>query len=153
MTKKEQAEKLKQEIDELTTKTNDLYQDMANKRIEREAILCDMILDDNMLANTSWEIKVVDRATFLYYLGDEEAMKPVLDLMNADYHSWIELGPGVELRCDEGDFSMKFDHAKQVVPFAKKNGMNLSGKTITTSLSDLKRQVAALEEIVHLFGL
>lgn len=153
MTNEERIEQLRQEIVELWQQS-DLCHDKAKILCdERERLIVDVIEADHLLADTSWTIKQKGKSFSLEYNGLDEEIQPILDLARPDISPWIEFDPGIELTIDGGNISMYFEHCKQLVPFAKKHKMKLSGKGLTDNLADLKRQVSALEDAIHILEL
>jgi len=152
----------KSQIEELTTKIKDLEDRSANLQVEsfdlrqkREELIARMIVEEKLMHDTEWELTIDHNSTASLSLkkDDNGNMDYVTELARTDYHSWIEISDGISLRFDDSEISISFKDSKLVIPFAKKNGLKISGNTLTGRLAQLKRDVAALEIICHQFSL
>lgn len=150
------------QIEELTTRIKTLEDQSANLQVEafelrqkREELIAQMILEEKMLLNTEWDLSLDGNngASLSYKDTNANSMEFIKELARTDYHSWFEISDGIQIRFDDNDISISFKETKQLMPFAKKNGLKVSGTGITDRLNKLKRDVAALETIVHQFNL
>lgn len=140
-------QKIEEEASELSMKAFDLRQ-------KREELIAQMILDERLLSDTDWDLSLDGQGAHLSYKANSpNDMKVIKELARTDYHSWFEISDGIQLRFDDNDISLSFKESKQVMPFAKRNGLRINGTGLKDKLSKLKRDVAALETICHQFGL
>jgi hypothetical protein len=143
-------------INDLEMKSANLQTDAFNLRQEREQLLAKMILEENLLANTRWEIQMSgNNIPHLEFLdaGKSTSMEVIEELARKDYHCWFDLISGIQLRFDDNEVSLHFKESKQIMPFVKRCELKLTGTGISDRLSELKREVSALELIVHSFNL
>lgn len=146
---------LSSEIKSLDDQSADLATKSYELRQEREQLIAQMILGNKLLKDTNWEIFLDgSNGVFLNFQNNQssDSMGFIIDLAKTDYSSWFELSDGINLRFDDNDISISFKEAKQVVPFIKKNLLNVSGSGIVDRLAKLKRDVAALEAVIHQFS-
>ncbi len=153
---------LKNQIAELTVKIKKLEDEAADLNVQsfglrqkREELIAQMILEEKLLSDTDWDLSLDGNAgaTLSYKDTSPNNMEFIKELARTDYHSWFEISDGIQLRFDDNDISLSFKESKQLMPFAKKNGLRINGTGIKDRLSKLKRDVAALETICHQFGL
>lgn len=154
--------KMQKQIAEMTAEIKELEDEAANLgvkafdlRQKREELIAQMILDEKLLDDTDWDLSLDggSGASLSYKDSSPNDMQFIKELARTDYHSWFEISDGIQLRFDDNDISLTFKESKQVMPFAKKNGMRINGTGLKDKLSRLKRDVAALETICHQFGL
>lgn len=152
MTAKERILELSEQIKSLEDRAADLHVDAFTMRTEREALISQMILDEKLLADTDWEIKL-DGSSGVYLQWTAGEMEAITELVRTDWHSWFELSDGIKLQFDDTDITLTFKEGKQLLPFAKKNKLKLNGTGISDRLAKLKREAVALEDICHQFNL
>lgn len=151
---KEQIQDLTLKIKELEDQSASLQVDAFTLRQRREEVIAQMILDEKLLADTSWDLSFDSSGVSLSYKESEsDSMEFIKELARTDYHSWFEIADGIQLKFDDNDISLSFKETKQLMPFVKKNGLKISGTGITDRLNKLKRDVVALETVVHQFNL
>jgi len=152
---RKQIESLSTKIKELEDQSANLQVDAFSLRQERENLIAQMLLEEKLLADTSWDLSLDGGAgaTLNYKETDSSAIDFIRELAKTDYHSWFEISDGIRITFDDNDISITFKEAKQVMPFVKKNGLKIFGTGITDRLNKLKRDAAALEVIVHQFNL
>ncbi len=154
MNLKEQIEDLTLKIKELEDQSAALQMDAFTLRQRREEAIAQMILDEKLLADTSWDLSLDSSGVNLSYKeSDADSMEFIKELARTDYHSWFEIADGIQLKFDDNDIALTFKETKQLMPFVKKNGLKISGTGITDRLNKLKRDVVALETVVHQFNL
>ena len=155
MTFKTQINELSVKIKDLEDKSASLQADSFVLRQKREGLIAKMIIEDQLMTNTEWEL-TFDHSTSVRLTlkkDPDNRMEYVSELARTDYHSWFEIMDGVNLQFDDSEISLTFKEAKLVVSFAKKNGMKISGAAITAKLAQLKRDASALEVVCHQFNL
>lgn len=156
--------KLQKQISEMTAeikKLEDGAADLGVKaftlRQKREELIAQMILDEKLLLDSDWDLSLDVSGKAGAHLSYKDTspndMEFIKELARTDYHSWFEISDGIELHFDDNDISLVFKESKQLMPFAKKNGLRINGVGLKDKLSKLKRDVAALETICHQFGL
>lgn len=154
--------KLEKQISEMTAEIKELEDTAANLgvkafdlRQKREELIAQMILDEKLLSDTDWDLSLDGGAgaSLSYRDSSPNDMKFIKELARTDYHSWFEISDGIQLRFDDNEISLSFKESKQLMPFAKKNGLRVNGTGIKDKLSKLKRDVVALETICHQFGI
>lgn len=151
---KEQIQDLTLKIKELEDQSAALQVDAFTLRQRREEVIAQMILDEKLLADTSWDLSFDSSGVSLSYKESEsDSMEFIKELARTDYHSWFEIADGIQLKFDDNDIALTFKETKQLMPFVKKNGLKISGTGITDRLNKLKRDVVALETVVHQFNL
>ena len=146
---------LTSEIKGLDDQSADLASKSYELRQEREQLIAKMILENKLLKDTNWELFLDGSNGVVLHLQNNQPSKSmdfIIELARTDYSSWFELSDGINLRFDDSDISISFKEAKQLVPFVKKNSINVSGNGITDRLAKLKRDVAALEAVIHQFS-
>lgn len=154
MTLKEQIEDLTLKIKELEDQAAALQVDAFTLRQRREEAIAQMILEEKLLSDTYWDLSLDSSGVSLSYKeSDADSMEFIKELARTDYHSWFEIADGIQLKFDDNDISLSFKETKQLMPFVKKNGLKISGTGITDRLNKLKRDVVALETVVHQFNL
>ncbi len=154
MNLKEQIEELTLKIKELEDQSAALQVDAFTLRQRREEVIGQMILEEKLLADTNWDLALDSSGVSLSYRESEiDSMEFIKELARTDYHSWFEIADGIQLKFDDNDISMSFKETKQLMPFVKKNGLKIVGTGITDRLNKLKRDVVALETVVHQFNL
>jgi hypothetical protein len=143
------------EIKELEEEASDLGVKAFGIRQKREELIAQMILEERLLSDTDWDLSLDggNGASLSYKDTSPNNMEFIKELARTDYHSWFEISDGIQLRFDDNDISLTFKESKQLMPFAKKNGLRINGAGIKDKLSKLKRDVAALETICHQFGI
>jgi hypothetical protein len=156
MTAKARIQELTNQIKTLEDQAADLHTDAFNLRTEREQLIAQMILDEKLLSESNWEIRL-DGGTSVYLeFKDGDAggpMDTITELARTDYHSWFELADGIRLQFDDNDITLTFKESKQLMPFVKKNKLKVTGTGIIDRLAKLKREAAALEDICHTFNI
>lgn len=154
--------KTEKQIAEMTAEIKELEDEAANLgvkafdlRQKREELIAQMIVDEKLLSDTDWDLSLDggSGASLSYKDSSPNNMEFIKELARTDYHSWFEISDGIQLRFDDNDISINFKESKQLMPFAKKNGLRINGAGIKDKLAKLKRDVAALETICHSFGL
>jgi DUF4097 and DUF4098 domain-containing protein YvlB len=152
----------KSQIEELSSQIKDLEDRAANLQVEsfdlrqkREELIARMIVEEKLMVDTEWELTMDHNSTasLSFKKDNKGSINYIVELAKADYHSWFEIMDGVSLRFDDNEISISFKDSKLVIPFAKKNGLKISGNNLTNKLAQLKRDVAALEIICHQFSL
>jgi len=149
-------DELERQIQNLENRAADLSVEAHTLRTEKDTLIAQAILEEKMLDDTTWEIQANGAGGYSYleFIGVVEGMmEEVQKLARKDYHSTFELQDGIALRFDDSDITIMFNDPKMILPFAKKNNLKLSGTSITDRLAKLKREVAALESLVHQFNL
>jgi hypothetical protein len=151
---KSRIENLASEIKSLDEQSSELQAKSYNLRQEREQLIAQFILDEKLLDGTDWELTLNSNNSVVlsYTSKNSKSMTDITELARTDYHSWFELSSGIRLQFDDGAVSLNFSEPKQVLPFVKKNRLNVDGSGVSDRLSKLKRDVAALESICHQFG-
>ena len=155
-TPRERIELLGKQIKTLEDQSAELQASAFKLRTEREELIADMILDEGLLSETDWSIRLNGETNpYLEYSGnlDLPNIDELVKLARADWHCWFELTDGVRLQFDDNDISLTFQEAKQLMPFVKKNKLKISGTGIADKLAKLKREVSALEDVCHSFNL
>lgn len=154
--------KLQNQIAKMTAEIKDLEDDAANLGVQafdlrqkREELIAQMIMEEKLLSDTEWDLSLDGNAgaSLSYKDSSPNDMKFIKELARTDYHSWFEISDGIQLRFDDNDISLDFKESKQLIPFARKNGLRINGTGIKDKLAKLKRDVAALETICHQFGI
>lgn len=154
--------KARKQIAEMTGQIKELEDESANLTVKafdirqkREELIAQMMVDEKLFSDSDWDLSLDggSGATLSYKDSSPNNMEFIKELARTDYHSWFEISDGIQLRFDDNDISISFKESKQVMPFAKKNGMRINGTGLKDKLSKLKRDVAALETICHQFGL
>jgi hypothetical protein len=156
MSLKEHISELSDKIKELEDKAADLQVTSFGLRQKREELIAQMILEEKLLSDTDWDLSVggsAGDAVLSYKDTSPNTMEFIKELARTDYHSWFEIADGIQLRFDDSDISLSFKESKQLMPFAKRNGLRISGAGIKDRLAKLKRDVVALETICHQFNL
>jgi len=155
MSFKKQIEELSSQIKKLEDQSANLQVESFGLRQKREEIIATMIVEEKLLNDTEWDITLDGNtsARLSYKETNVGSLDYIKELAKSDYHSWFDIGDGVEFRFDDSDISISFKETKQVMPFVKKNGLKISGTGITDRLAKLKRDAAALETICHQFNL
>jgi hypothetical protein len=150
-----QISEMSAEIKRLEDEAADLGVKAFDLRQKREEMIAQMILEEKLLSDTDWDLSLdgSSGASLSYKDSSPNDMRFIKELARTDYHSWFEISDGIQLRFDDNDISLSFKESKQLIPFAKKNGLRINGTGIKDKLSKLKRDVAALETICHQFGL
>jgi hypothetical protein len=149
-------DELVQQIDNLENRAADLNEEAYSLRTEKDNLIAQAIIEDKMLFDTTWDIQSngVGSTSYLEFIGNIEGkIEEVVQIARKDYHQTFNLQPGIAIRFDDNDITLQFEDPKMILPFAKKNNLKLSGASITDRLSKLKREVAALEMLVHQFNL
>jgi len=144
------------EIEALEDHASSLGAQAYELRSKRDALISQAILEEKLLADSTWEIQSQggSSSSYLEFTGNwEGSMQKIREMARKDYHSSFSLMDGVDLRFDDNDMTIQFADPKLILPFAKKNNLKLSGANITDRLAKLKREVAALETLVHQFNL
>ncbi len=153
---------LKPKIEELSSLIKKIEDEAArfhaegyNLRQQRAGLIARMLVEEKLMEGTEWEMTLDHNSIARLSLkkDDEGKMNYVEDLARDGWHSSFEIESGVTLQFDDNEISIEFQSAKMMIPFAKKNGMKVSGTTLTNKLSQLKRDVAALEIVCHQFNL
>lgn len=147
---------LSAQIEQLETQAADLSVASYHLREKKEALIAQAIIEEKMLAKSTWDLQATGGAsnTYLDFTGEYEGeIEKVRDLARRDYHSSFRLQEGVSLHFDDNDMSLHFDDPKMILPFAKRNDLLINGSNIVDRLSKLKREVVALETLVHHFNL
>lgn len=154
--------KLQEQIAEMTAEIKELEEEATNLGVQsfdlrqkREELIAQMIMEEKLLSDTDWDLSLDGNAgaSLSYKDSSPNDMKFIKELARTDYHSWFEISDGIQLRFDDNDISLNFKESKQLMPFAKKNGLRINGTGIKDKLAKLKRDVAALETICHQFGI
>lgn len=154
--------KLQEQIAEMTAEIKELEEEATNLGVQafdlrqkREELIAQMIMEEKLLSDTDWDLSLDGNAgaSLSYKDSSPNDMKFIKQLARTDYHSWFEISDGIQLRFDDNDISLNFKESKQLMPFAKKNGLRINGTGIKDKLAKLKRDVAALETICHQFGI
>lgn len=153
MDPRKKIDSLTTEIKALEDHSQNLQVDAWTLRQERDELIADLILDEKMLASTTWELALGDVTNLTYKETVAGELDKVRELTRKEYHSTFELEEGVNLRFDDSEITLVFDEPKQVLPFIRKNGMNILGNKVADRLNHLKREVVALETICHQFSL
>jgi hypothetical protein len=155
MSVKNQIEKLTVQIKEKEYASNDLTMEAFKLRGERELLVAKMIQNDQLMADTNWELRLDGGSTLYLEYRDPPGgkMDVVASFANSDYHSWFDLEDGIRLQFDDNDLSISFKEPKQLMPFVKKNKMKVTGSGILDRLAKLKREASVLEEVCHNFGI
>lgn len=153
MSLKDDIASISVEIQALEEHSANLQADAWTLRQKRDELIARLILEEKMLAGTTWELALGDVSTLNYKETNPDELSQIKKLIRQDYHCSFEVENGVEIRFDDGEITLSFDEPKQVLPFAKKNELVISGSGVATRLNQLKREAAALELICHQFGL
>jgi hypothetical protein len=144
------------EIKNLEDEAASLQVTSFSLRQKREELIAQMILEEKLLSDTDWDLSVgggSGDAVLSYKETSPNTLEFIKELARTDYHSWFEIQDGIQLRFDDSDISLSFKESKQLMPFAKRNGLRISGAGIKDRLAKLKRDVVALETICHQFNL
>jgi hypothetical protein len=149
-------EEITASIKDLDDGSAELQKEAFKLRTEREELIAQMILDNKMLENTDWELRLNGDATpYLEYRGplDTNSMDELFKLAGQDWHSWFELANGIRIMFHDSNMELTFSEAKQIMTFTKQNKIKITGTGISDKLAKLKREVASLEDICHHFNL
>src|SRR5208283_1893429 len=146
------------EIKELEDKASEISMEASALREERDKLIVKVIIDEKILADTSWDVSSYVGGVKLDYTksyGETvfDVFEPIRNLSDKEIDLWMDISDGISLRFEDGEASLVFKEAKQVMPFIKKNKMKLTGATIVDRLAKMKREAAALESICHTFNL
>jgi hypothetical protein len=154
-TKRQQIEELKESISNIDLKACELQDEAAHLREKRDTIVSEVILEEELLANTNWEIRTFDNDVYLQFVGKlkDERFASVIDVVWNGWHSWFNLEPEVQIRFDDAIVTLNFDDPKLVIPFVKKHKLKVTGQTLVDRMRELKRELSALEAINHQFNL
>lgn len=153
MSAREKIASLTTEITALEDHSQNLQVEAWNLRQERDELIAQLILEEKMLANTTWELSLGDVTNLSYKETKAGELDSVKELARKDWHATFELEPGVNLRFDDSEISLSFDDPKQVLLFIRKNDLIIGGTKVSDRLNILKREIAALEEVCHQFNL
>ena len=153
---------LKPRIEELSSLIKKIEDEAArfhaegyDLRQERTGLIARMLVEEKLMEGTEWDLTVDHNSVARLSLkkDDEGKMSYVEELARDGWHSYFEIESGITLQFDDNETAIEFQNSKIMIPFAKKNGMKVSGNTLTNKLSQLKRDVAALEIVCHQFNL
>lgn len=153
---------LKPEIEEMGSIIKKLEDEAArfhaeayDLRTKRAGMIARMLVDEKMMEGTEWELTIDHNSVaHLSLKKDEEGRMDYVEKVTRDgWHSSFEIESGITLQFDDNEIAIDFQNAKMMIPFAKKNGLKISGNTLTNKLTQLKRDVAALEIVCHQFNL
>ena len=150
---KAQIKELSDKIKDLEDRSSNLQLESYGLRQKREELIASMIVEDRLMADSEWDLTVDHNSSAHLSYKTGGNMDYIRELAQADYHSWCELSDGINLKFDDSEITLTFKESKMVLPFAKKNGLKISGSTISARLAQLKRDAAALETICHQFNL
>ena len=153
MSIREKIASLSTEIAALEDHAANLQVDAWTLRQERDELTAQLILEEKMLAGTTWELALGDITNLSYSETTPGEMDKLKEVIRKDWHSTFELEEGVELRFDDSDVSLTFKDPKQVISFIRKNELIIGGAKVSDRLNNLKREVAALEIVCHQFNL
>ncbi len=155
MNKRDQLLTLKNQIQKIENNISNLQNESYELRDKRDTIASEVILEENLLEGTTWEIESFEGRTYLTYKGNirDAEFAQVADLTWSGWHSWFSLEEGIQIRFDDSVASLHFDDPKLLVPFAKRHKIIVSGQQIVDRLRELKREASALEAINHQFNL
>jgi hypothetical protein len=158
MNLKDRIIELTTEIKELEDKADAIHIEANTLREAKEKLIVKMLLESKILEDTSWDVGSYVGGVRLDYIKSYgsnvfDVFESLSDLAGRGTDVWMEIVDGVSLRFEDGESTLTFKEAKQVMPFIKKNKMKLTGGTITDRLAKMKRDTAALESICHTFNL
>jgi hypothetical protein len=152
----EQIAELDKSINKLDTLSGELQKKAWGLREKRNKLIAEMILEENLLGQTTWTISMSGGGVYLSFNGAPQkgtAMDTIAELARTDYHCDFTLQDGITLRFDDNDTSLVFKESKTMLPFITKHGLIINGSSIQDALSKLKREVASLEATCHQFKL
>ena len=152
MSLKDQIEELNLKISETEEKSTAFAIEASSLRSDRDSLIAKYILEENILSNTIWTLSA-SSVTRIDYAGAEKDIEKFLHITNREYSPSIELYNGISIQNHDSDVSISFTDSKKILPFAKKHNLLLDSSSIISKLSKLKREVAALELLVHQFNL
>lgn len=153
MSIRERIELLSEQVKDLEDRSANLQVDAWTLRQERDELIAQLILDEKMLAGTTWDLALGDITNLSYKETNPGELEGIKSLIRVDWHSTFELEEGVELHFDDGEISLIFKDPKQVLSFIRKNELIIGGAKVADRLNNLKREVAALEIVAHQFNL
>lgn len=160
MSVQKEIDDLAKRIEELDDRSAELGHQAWELRRQRELLIAQMILEDELLKDTTWDVELSGGSNsggvYLSFTGrvdDQSPMKKVVDMARRDYHSSFSLVEGINIRFDDNDISLTFKESKMMLPFISKYGLIINGTSIQDRLAKLKREVAALELVCHQFKL
>lgn len=154
MSDRSRIEIINADIKKMDDSINDTVDKISLLQKEASDLMIKIIEEDNLLKNTLWEINVSYKIS-LDYSGDKNDafFKPITDLCNGAWHTWLDMEDGIQLRFDEDTVSLHFEETKQIVSFANKHQIKITGSNVTDKLHTLKREVSTLEQLVHQFSI
>jgi hypothetical protein len=153
MNPRDKIASLTTEIKTLEDHSANLQVEAWSRRQERDELIADLILGEKMLAGTTWELSLGDITNLVHKEAVEGELNKVRELTRKEYHSSFELEEGVNLRFDDSEINLVFDEPKQVLPFIRRNDINILGNKVADRLNSLKREIVALETLCHQFSL
>jgi hypothetical protein len=153
MTIRERIALLSAQVSDLEDRSANLQVDAWSLRQERDELIAQLILEEKMLAGTTWDLALGDITNLSYNETVKGELDGIKKLIRTDWHSSFELEEGVDLHFDDSEVSLIFKDPKQVLSFIKKNGLIIGGTKVADRLNHLKREVAALEIVCHQFNL
>jgi hypothetical protein len=153
MSVREKIASLTTEISALEDRAANLQVDAWALRQERDELIAQLILDEKMLAGTTWELALGDITNLSYSETVPGELDTIKSLIRTDWHSSFELEEGIELHFDDSEVSLIFKDPKQVLSFLRKNKLIIGGNKVADRLNHLKREVEALEIVSHQFNL
>lgn len=148
--------KINKQISQMREKLNAYHQRFFPLESKRIDLIQEEILNNKMLANSSWEVEAYHNGSLcLNYQGevDDAIMAPIISLSDGDLHYNFLLGDGIEFRLDNSYTTLTFDDPKKLPRFAAANELIINAATITARLHDLRREITAMEMLCHQLGL
>lgn len=171
MNLKSRIKKLSTEIKSLDNKIADMGDKTYQLRVDRDHMVAELILEEKLLAHTDWLVSLTgtDKIELLFnekQSVNKELMELLMEIGADKLDLMLEMGDGVELWANrhldfsfvdasddvELDLSLHFKHNKVAVGFIKKHELNVSGSGLNIRLAEMKRDVAALEIVLHQFS-
>jgi hypothetical protein len=171
MNLKSRIKKLSTQIKSMDDQIADIGEKVYQLRTDRDRLVCELILEEKLLANTEWAVDLDGNDKLSLFFKEKQSVNKELGAMlievGADKMDMcLDMGNGIELWANKhidfsfGDpaddfdieLSLHFKHNKVAVGFIKKHELKVEGKGLNARLAEMKRDVAALEVILHQFS-
>lgn len=154
MINKSKIELINASITELDKNINEALDKVEVLRQEGSALMIQIIEEEQLLKNTTWELDVIHK-TYLSYCGSKKDLvfKPISDLCANIWHTWIDVEDGIQLRFDDENVSLHFDEVRTILPFVNKHKLKINGKNVSDKIRILKHEISTLEQLIHRFSI
>lgn len=158
MSYRKDLDKLNTVINSHDNEINKMVEELSKFQIQKNDLIIKIIEDENILKNSKWDLEAAARGMpKLIYSGkaDDPLMEDIHNMLGHDNFCWLDIdsAQGIQLQIEGTDVQLSFDHSKTILPFVKKHGLKISGTNVTDKLLALKREVNAIEQLVHQFAL